>query len=81
MQGLFSIEVLTHNYVPAEAAVQIGKLLIAFSDITVCLHKESSVSIVSGYWLDDRAIEVRSPAEAKGVILYPLSPDRRIFLN
>jgi hypothetical protein len=25
----------------------------------------SSVSIVSGYGLDDRAIEVRSPAEAK----------------
>jgi hypothetical protein len=25
----------------------------------------SSVSIVSGYWLDDRAIEVRSPAKAK----------------
>jgi hypothetical protein len=27
----------------------------------------SSVSIVSGYGLDDRAIEVRSPAEAKGI--------------
>jgi hypothetical protein len=26
----------------------------------------SSVSIVSGYGLDDRAIEVRYPAEAKG---------------
>jgi hypothetical protein len=26
----------------------------------------SSVSIVSGYGLDDRAIKVRSPAEAKG---------------
>jgi hypothetical protein len=26
----------------------------------------SSVSIVSGYGLDDRAIEVRSPADAKG---------------
>jgi hypothetical protein len=26
----------------------------------------SSVSIVTGYWLDDRAIEVRSPTEAKG---------------
>jgi hypothetical protein len=25
----------------------------------------SSVSTVSGYWLDDRAIGVRSPAEAK----------------
>jgi hypothetical protein len=29
----------------------------------------SSVSIVSGYGLDDRAIEVRSPAEARGYFL------------
>jgi hypothetical protein len=29
----------------------------------------SSVSIVSGYGLDDRANEVRSPAEAKGFFL------------
>jgi hypothetical protein len=29
----------------------------------------SSVSIVSGYGLDDRAIEVRSPAEKKGFFL------------
>jgi hypothetical protein len=29
----------------------------------------SSVSIVSGYELDDRAIEVRSPAEARGFFL------------
>jgi hypothetical protein len=29
----------------------------------------SSVSIVSGYGLHDRAIEVRSPAEAKGFFL------------
>jgi hypothetical protein len=33
----------------------------------------SSVSIVSGYGLDDRAIEVQSPAEAKGFFLQPLS--------
>jgi hypothetical protein len=36
----------------------------------------SSVSTVSGYRLDDRAIEVRSPTEAKGFFLYPLCPDR-----
>jgi hypothetical protein len=36
----------------------------------------SSGSIVSDYGLDDRAIEVRSPAEAKGFFLYPLCPDR-----
>jgi hypothetical protein len=35
-----------------------------------------SGSIVSGYGLDDRAIEVRSPAEARGFFLYPLYPDR-----
>jgi hypothetical protein len=29
----------------------------------------SSVSIVSGYGLDDRAIDVRSPATAKGFLL------------
>jgi hypothetical protein len=29
----------------------------------------SSVSTMSGYGLDDRAIEVRSPAEAKGFFL------------
>jgi hypothetical protein len=35
-------------------------------DIAVILHHtSSSVSIVPGYGLDDRAIEVRSPAEAK----------------
>jgi hypothetical protein len=32
---------------------------------TLHLEPGSSVSIVSGYWLDDRAIEVRSPAAAK----------------
>jgi hypothetical protein len=36
----------------------------------------SSVSILSGYRLDDRAIEVRSPAAAKGFFLYPRCPDR-----
>jgi hypothetical protein len=35
--------------------------------ITMSLNEPgSSVSIVSSYGLDDRAIEVRSPAEAKG---------------
>jgi hypothetical protein len=29
----------------------------------------SSVSIVSGYGLDDRAVEVRLPAETKGFFL------------
>jgi hypothetical protein len=29
----------------------------------------SSVSIVSGYGLDDQIIEVRSPAQVKGIFL------------
>jgi hypothetical protein len=33
------------------------------------VNRGSSVSIVSGYGLDDRAIEVRSPAETKGFFL------------
>jgi hypothetical protein len=33
------------------------------------LEPGSSVSVVSGYRLDDRAIEVRSPSEAKGFFL------------
>jgi hypothetical protein len=36
----------------------------------------SSVNIVSGYGLDDRAIEVRSPAQVEGYFLQPLFPDR-----
>jgi hypothetical protein len=36
----------------------------------------SSDNIVSGYGLDDRAIEVRTPAEAKGFFLWPVCPDR-----
>jgi hypothetical protein len=31
---------------------------------------------MSGYGLDDRAIEIRSPAEVKGFFLYSLCPDR-----
>jgi hypothetical protein len=38
--------------------------------------RDSSVSIVSDYGLDDRAIGVRSPAGAKDFFLYPLCPDR-----
>jgi hypothetical protein len=39
------------------------------STFCICIYlirePGSSVSVVSGYGLDDRAIEVRSPAEAK----------------
>jgi hypothetical protein len=40
-------------------------ILINFVLIGLC-ESGSSVSIVSGYGLDDRAIEVRSPVEARG---------------
>jgi hypothetical protein len=45
----------------------------ALSEISVYFFNDrepgSSVSIVSGYRLDDRAIKVRSPAEARGFFL------------
>jgi hypothetical protein len=44
----------------------------------IYIHKGSrgsSVSVVSGYGLGDRAIEVGSSAEAKGFFLQPLCPD------
>jgi hypothetical protein len=42
-------------------------LQYTYSNFTYFLSEPgSSVSIVSGYGLDERAIEVRSPAEAKG---------------
>jgi hypothetical protein len=46
-------------------------LLSIFVIIVGHLHCEpgSSVSIVSGYGLDDRAIEVRFPADARGFFL------------
>jgi hypothetical protein len=37
--------------------------------IKIISETDSSVSVVSGYGLDDRAIEVRSPAEAKRFFL------------
>jgi hypothetical protein len=58
-----------------------GKGTLMLTDVTQChgantgriAHAAgepgSSVSTVSGYGLDDRAIEVRSPAEAKGFFL------------
>jgi hypothetical protein len=48
-------------------------MIIVFWDIVSCSLIEgelgSSVSIVSGYGLDDRVIDVRSPAEARGFFL------------
>jgi hypothetical protein len=61
---------------------QIRTLIIAYThvhtNVRTYIHKSrgSSVSIVSYYGLDDREIEVRSPAEAYTFFLYPLCPDR-----
>jgi hypothetical protein len=45
-------------------------LSLLFNDTTWHVESQgSSVSNVSGYGLDDRAIEVRSPAEARGFFL------------
>jgi hypothetical protein len=45
---------------------QLTTCLLTLPGSTVVGEQGSSVSIVSGYGLDDRAIEVRSPAEARG---------------
>jgi hypothetical protein len=46
-------------------------MLLHYSSCTYINMSEpgSSVGIVSGYGLEDQAIEVRSPAEAKGFFL------------
>jgi hypothetical protein len=46
----------------------ISLFLFLESRVEMC-EPGSSVSIVSGYGLDDRAMEVRSPADAKGFFL------------
>jgi ABC-type sulfate transport system permease subunit len=43
--------------------------LIVLHKAVAKVSRGSSVSIVSGYGLSHRAIEVRSPAEAKGFLL------------
>jgi hypothetical protein len=43
--------------------------LSAIIPIIIVSEPGSSVSIVSGYGLDDRTIDVRCPTEAKGLFL------------
>jgi hypothetical protein len=47
--------------------------LVAFC---TCYEPGSSVSVVSGYGLDNRANEVRSPVKAREFFLQRLCPDR-----
>jgi hypothetical protein len=57
-------------YHSATASVKLHALFsIDIVSVIAGRSRGNSVSIVSGYGLDDRAIEVRSPAEAKGFFL------------
>jgi hypothetical protein len=49
---------------------------IKFIYVTNYTELGSLVGIVSGCRLDNQAVEVRSPAEAKGFFIYPLCPDQ-----
>jgi hypothetical protein len=49
--------------------VPVSQQLLLPPRVSIVSEPGSSVSIVSGYGLDDRAIEVRSPVEAKGFFL------------
>jgi hypothetical protein len=66
------IAVLRHSYF-YETLESIIKCSYCCTNLFCSTYKECepgcSVSIVSGYGLDDRAIEVRSPVEAKGFFL------------
>jgi hypothetical protein len=59
---------LTFLYVLTLRAERQGVLVFRYNTArrTTFYEPGTSVSIVSGYGLDDQAIEVRSPAEAKG---------------
>jgi hypothetical protein len=43
--------------------------IIIYKTLSRLIEPDSSVSIMSGYGLDDQTIQVRSPAEAKGFFL------------
>jgi hypothetical protein len=58
------IDLRTRQYIPEDSKLHVC-LYLSVSCYSEC-EPGSSGSIVSGYGLDDRAIEVRSPAEAKG---------------
>jgi hypothetical protein len=51
-------------------------VLTSYWEYLVNRSRGSSVSIVSDYGLDERAMEVRSPADARGLYLYLLCPAR-----
>jgi hypothetical protein len=70
--------ILTENTLVCLSCSVVSVFISTFGHVTTILDNGrihcncepcNSVSIVSGYGLDDRAIEVRSPAEAKGFFL------------
>jgi hypothetical protein len=60
---------LSHDLFREENVSFLRNTVKTVISITSKRSQGSSVSIVSGYGLDDRTIEVRSPAEARGFFL------------
>jgi hypothetical protein len=63
---------LANRYIRNNVLLEMLFSVTAFWQRIFCLmfgEPGSSVSIVSGYGLDDRVIEIRPPAEAKGFFL------------
>jgi hypothetical protein len=64
-----------HRHLQARSMMLFSAMYHKYVGYEICAVKAgsrgSSVSIVSGYGLDDRAIEVRSPREAKSI--FPLA--------
>jgi hypothetical protein len=63
---IYSCEKSENNYPTSQKGSRLLNFKVAFSNL---LSQGSSVSIVCGYGPHDRAIKVRSPAEAKGFFL------------
>jgi hypothetical protein len=67
-----------HRRLQARSMMVLSAMYHKYVGFEICAVKAgsrgSSVSIVSGYGLDDRAIEVRSPAGAKSIFPLALGP-------
>jgi hypothetical protein len=65
------VKLTSHLYCEIETKrIVSGLCVVQFVIVTTNVGESgSSVSVVSGYGLDDRAIEVRCPAEVKGFFL------------
>jgi hypothetical protein len=63
------IRLLLRKYNPVNARLSIYLVGLYLMSLSVANEPSSSVSTVSGYGLDDQAIKVRSPTEAKELFL------------